>query len=290
MKRIQVVILDLDGTLIDERGTTDRAFLAAGRLLHEHVGIAPDRFARVARVTAQRLWWRATWIDPLSDAFGISAWDGLSENFERAVPALDRMRAWLPAFRQAAWKLALDNVGAAGRGLAEAVGAVYTQHRHEGVRLLPGAADLVETLVREQRRLVVLTNGPGDGQRRKLGSSGLLEYMRGLVISTEVGFAKPDPRAVSLAIERAGGRYEEAVVVGDTYDRDVLGAFACKVPAIWITDQPASHRPQNPLAVPVRSTRAVLPALYALESLPAHLIPLNGQADQQNKPSPELGQ
>ncbi|MER6558532.1 HAD family hydrolase [Streptomyces sp. NPDC001027] len=265
MKRREVVILDLDGTLIDERGTVDRAFLAAGQVVHERVGIDADRFARTARVTAQRLWWKATWIDPLSDAFGISAWDGLSEDFEKAVPALDRLRVWLPAFRQASWRLALEKIGATDLGLAETISASYTQHRHQDVRLLPGAADLVEMLEHEQRRLVVLTNGPGDGQRRKLESSGLLEHMRELVISTEAGFAKPDPRAVSRAVDCVGGRHEEAVMIGDTYDRDVLGALACKVPAIWITDQPPPDRLEHPLVTPVGSTEAVLPALHALE-------------------------
>ncbi|MFJ8015052.1 HAD family hydrolase [Streptomyces sp. NPDC096339] len=259
------MILDLDGTLIDERGTVDQSFLAAGRVVHERAGIDADRFAHTARVTAQRLWWKATWIDPLSDMFGISAWDGLSEDFERAVPALDRLRAWLPAFRRAAWRLSLERVGVSDRALAETVGISYANHRHQNVRLLPGAAELTGRLVQEERRLVVLTNGPGDGQRRKLERSGLLEHVRDLVISTEAGFAKPDPRAVALAIERAGGRREEAIMVGDTYDRDVLGALACKVPAVWITDQSPPGRDQHPLVTPVSSTEAVLPALHALE-------------------------
>ncbi|MFD4814928.1 HAD-IA family hydrolase, partial [Streptomyces sp. NPDC058418] len=90
--------------------------------------------------------------------------------------------------------------------------------------MLPGATELVGTLVYD-RRLVLLTNGPGDGQRRKVESSGLLGLVPDVVISTEVGFAKPDRRAVSLAIERAGGQPDTAIMIGDTYDRDVLGAL-----------------------------------------------------------------
>ncbi|MFD4814927.1 hypothetical protein, partial [Streptomyces sp. NPDC058418] len=59
----------------------DEAFQAAAQVVQDQAGVEANRFARTARVTAQRLWWKATWIDPLSDAFGISAWDALSEDF-----------------------------------------------------------------------------------------------------------------------------------------------------------------------------------------------------------------
>ncbi|WP_055495664.1 HAD family hydrolase [Streptomyces sp. TP-A0356] len=265
MKRREVVILDLDGTLIDERGTVDQAFLAVGQVVQAHVGLDAYRFARTARVTAQRLWWKATWTDPLSDIFGISAWDGLSEDFTEAVPALDRLHAWLPAFRQASWRLALERVGITDPGLAETISVSYTQHRHRDARPLPGAVELVEALACD-RRLVVLTNGPGDGQRRKLQSSGLMDHMRDLVISTEVGFAKPDPRAVSLAVDRVGGKREEAIMIGDTYERDVLGALACNVPAIWVADRSPEVRLEHPLVTTVVSTAAVLAALHELEA------------------------
>ncbi len=262
-------MLDLDGTLVDERDTVDRAFLAAGRAVRRMTGVDALRFARTARVTAQRLWWKATWIDPLSDAFGLSAWDGLSEDFRGAVPELDRLRAWLPDFRRAAWRLTLDAVGVADPGAAEAAGAAYAEHRHRDVRLLAGAAVLVERLVAEERRLVVLTNGPGDGQRRKVERAGLLAHVRDVVVSTEVGFAKPDPRAVALAVARAGGRCEEAVMVGDTYDRDVLGALACEVPVVWIAGPAPVALPAHPLVAPVRSTEEVLSALYAVDGVRA---------------------
>jgi putative hydrolase of the HAD superfamily len=265
VKRRDVAILDLDGTLVDERGAVDEAFQAAAQVVQDQAGVEANRFARTARVTAQRLWWKATWIDPLSDAFGISAWDGLSEDFTNAVPALDRLRAWLPSFRQTAWRLALDAVGVADAALAEAASSAYRQRRHQDVRLLPGATELVGTLVYD-RRLVLLTNGPGDGQRRKVESSGLLGLVPDVVISTEVGFAKPDRRAVSLAIERAGGQPDTAIMIGDTYDRDVLGALNCDVPAIWITGPVPPEYPAHPLVTPVISTAEVLPALRALEN------------------------
>ncbi|MGY4969577.1 HAD family hydrolase [Streptomyces nigrescens] len=269
MKRRDTVVLDLDGTLIDERGAVGRAFLSAGRLGHQLIGIDAAHLARAARVTAQRLWWKARWIDPMSDAFGISAWDGLSEDFDRAVSALDRLRAWLPAFREAAWRLTLERFGVdgdAGRATAAAMSERYTQHRHQDVTLLPGAADLVEQLAREGRRLVVLTNGPGDGQRRKLAASRLLEYMYDPVISTEVGFAKPDRRAVASAVDRAGGKLETSVMIGDTYDRDIVGALACDVPAIWITDRPIAEIHSHPRVIRVASTQTALSALRTMES------------------------
>ncbi|WP_181799132.1 HAD family hydrolase [Kitasatospora acidiphila] len=262
-----MVILDLDGTLTDEHGNVERAFTAAGEVAHKHAGIDAGRFAEAARATAQQAWWDEAWIDPLSDAFGLSAWDGLSEDFTGTVPALDQLRSWLPDLRRHVWSLALQEFGISNARLTAAVGDTYIRHRHEDVRLLPGAAELVEQLGRD-RRLVILSNGPADGQRRKLAVSGLQDLVLDAVISTEVGFAKPDPRAVALAVHRAGGNTDVAIVIGDTYDRDVLGALACHVPAIWICGQEGQTRPANSSVTAVDSTGEVLGALQALEESP----------------------
>jgi putative hydrolase of the HAD superfamily len=67
---------------------------------------------------------------------------------------------------------------------------------------------------------------PGRVVRRLLDRVGLLEYLRVLAFSDEVGFPKPDARSFRAAIDPLGIAPEEAVHVGDLRRTDVAGARA----------------------------------------------------------------
>jgi phosphoglycolate phosphatase-like HAD superfamily hydrolase len=49
----------------------------------------------------------------------------------------------------------------------------------------------------------VITNGPGDTQRHKLAATGIDQHFDAIVISGEVGVAKPDPPKSVLRFDRA---------------------------------------------------------------------------------------
>lgn len=57
-----------------------------------------------------------------------------------------------------------------------------------------------------------------------LNEYGISEYMDCIVMSSETGIRKPDPRIFEIALQRMGVTAEETGYVGDTISRDVLGA------------------------------------------------------------------
>jgi putative hydrolase of the HAD superfamily len=81
-------------------------------------------------------------------------------------------------------------------------------------RLQPG---VYESLARigAQYRLGMVTNGTGVMQRAKLSALGLEGLFDPLIISEEVGFRKPDPRAFELAVASWGLLPETVLFVGD---------------------------------------------------------------------------
>lgn len=84
--------------------------------------------------------------------------------------------------------------------------------------------------------VVVLTNGIAAAQRRKLASTDLLTSVDDVVISEEVGLAKPDPRIYELALARVGasaGR-DQVWMVGDNPDTDIKGALVAGLHAAWV--------------------------------------------------------
>ena len=57
-----------------------------------------------------------------------------------------------------------------------------------------------------------------------LNEYGIAQYMECIVMSSEVGIRKPDPRIFEIALKQMGVTPEETCYVGDTISRDVLGA------------------------------------------------------------------
>lgn len=83
--------------------------------------------------------------------------------------------------------------------------------------------------------LGVVTNGLSSVQHARVEHSGLAQYLGCVVVSEEVGFAKPDPRIFVCALKRIRHRDRSSVlVVGDSLDADVGGAVAFGVDACWL--------------------------------------------------------
>ena len=186
-----------------------------------------------AVIGAARSLWYASPLHPACAALGIASWEGLWATFEGAHARLDGLAQWAPTYRGATWRAALEGAGAdpdaAGR-LADH----YIAGQRAGHPVLPGALELVRRLA-AVAPVAVVTNGPPDIQRLKIEQSGVGPYLADVVISGEVGAGKPDPAIFALALERLGADPGAAVMIGDNWERDVLGARALGMRTVWIS-------------------------------------------------------
>jgi putative hydrolase of the HAD superfamily len=55
-----------------------------------------------------------------------------------------------------------------------------------------------------------------------------------------VGLGKPDPDVFALALSRLNAKAACAVMVGDSWERDIIGALDAGLSAVWIS----AGRPQ----------------------------------------------
>jgi putative hydrolase of the HAD superfamily len=116
------------------------------------------------------------------------------------------------------------------RDVADLRGALLAALRFRPYAEVPGVlAELGELGVAR----VVVSNWDVS-LRAVLDRTGLTPLLDGIVISAEVGAAKPDPAIFERALAVAGARAEEAVHVGDTPDVDVAGALAAGVRAVHL--------------------------------------------------------
>jgi putative hydrolase of the HAD superfamily len=118
--------------------------------------------------------------------------------------------------------------------------------------------DAVQTLeaLRPRYKLGLVTNGPSHTQRPKIEQFKLIDYLDLLIVSEEVGVAKPDPAIFTIALEQLGVAPSEALFVGDSPEFDLRGAAAARMPFIWMNPRgeqlPADVDP--PIAVIERLT------------------------------------
>lgn len=72
------------------------------------------------------------------------------------------------------------------------------------------------------------------GTEKRLKAFGILQYINLVIASAEEGVAKPDRRIFEIALDRAGCRPQQAVMVGDRIDNDIIPAKALGMKTIWI--------------------------------------------------------
>jgi len=91
--------------------------------------------------------------------------------------------------------------------------------------LLPNTFETLEYLF-PKYRLHIITNGFQEVQEKKLKGSGIHHYFQKIVDSEMAGVKKPDPYIFELALEMAKVKPQNAIMVGDNLEADILGAKA----------------------------------------------------------------
>ena len=229
---IQSLFFDLDETLLLEEASVEEAFHATCRIAEERYGLDPEALTRSVRAHAKRIWLSHPTAQECM-ALGISSWEGLHARFEGNSPLIRRLREWAPEYRRRAWTRALAEHGVQNPDLARELAETFVQERAKRYEPFPDAEPVLEGL-RRRYRLALITNGPPCLQREKLRASGLERFFEAVVISGELGIGKPDSRIFLHALGRMGLSPQEAVMVGNSLVRDVLGAKRAGLWAVWI--------------------------------------------------------
>jgi putative hydrolase of the HAD superfamily len=86
----------------------------------------------------------------------------------------------------------------------------------------------------------ILTNGPSDGQRRKLRATGLDGMVDWIAIGEETGHSKPLVLAYRTVVQRFSLEPGQALMVGDSPELDYDGAQRAGLQALLV-DRDARH-------------------------------------------------
>ncbi|MHB1435233.1 MAG: HAD family hydrolase [Thermoplasmata archaeon] len=111
--------------------------------------------------------------------------------------------------------------------------AIYAERYRALRRSVPGSVPLLRRLRAQGLRIGVVTNHQVAPQRAKLRELGLEGLVDQLTISEEVGAVKPDPAIFESALGTASVDASAAVMVGDSWETDVLGARQAGIRPVW---------------------------------------------------------
>ncbi|MDN3666185.1 YjjG family noncanonical pyrimidine nucleotidase [Algibacter miyuki] len=83
-----------------------------------------------------------------------------------------------------------------------------------------------ETLdyLKSKYKLHIITNGFDEVQHKKMSKSNILHYFETVTNSEMVGVKKPNPKIFNYALETAKVKAEQSIMIGDSYEADILGA------------------------------------------------------------------
>ncbi|WP_281541802.1 HAD family hydrolase [Maribacter aestuarii] len=100
--------------------------------------------------------------------------------------------------------------------------------------LFEGVIDYLENCRAKGGKICILTDLTAHIQFRKIEKLGLAKYVDFLVTSEEVGIEKPDAAMFTKALQKLDCKASEALMIGDSWSKDIVGANAMGIPSFWI--------------------------------------------------------
>ncbi len=192
---IRWLFIDIDNTICNSSLAYQRAFAGCYRTFHRTYPLVPERrFAQAYERARARIHRRLR---------------GTAAMHDRAL-----------YFEELLHDLSLPFSAAVLKRLT----ATYWQQTYRNLRLYRGVRATLRTVRREGIRIGVVSDLLEAVQVQKLKRLGVDVYIDFLITSEAVGHEKPSPAIFRAALERAGCRPSEAVMVGDSAKRDILGA------------------------------------------------------------------
>ncbi len=237
MKPVRVLCFDLDDTLLDGSGSQEAILRTCSQLVAATGVDATRVFEANSKV------WQSYWPE-IEDKWTLGVLSGTAVSLE-------------------AWRRTLLACGCDDEALAQFARKIHSQHKTEALRLFDDVQQLFN-LLKPCLPFALITNGASDTQRNALDILGIEQLFDAIVISGEVGIAKPDPSIFALALHKLGVGPEKAWHVGDSLRTDVAGALGTGLTAVWLNRGGVGRKEGDPKPdYEIRSLRELTALLSA---------------------------
>ena len=118
------------------------------------------------------------------------------------------------------------------RTAAEAYGVALPEWDNSLEKLYEEVPDIIKGLYGKYK-LGIITN-QSLGTQERIDNWGIGKYFDVVMASAEAGCAKPDMRIFKMALQKAKCEPNEAVMVGDRLDNDIIPAKKLGMKTVWV--------------------------------------------------------
>ena len=131
-------------------------------------------------------------------------------------------------------RLALLDFKIADEALAQEMNTRFLDLLPTRTILFPYAIEIMRYLVNKKYELHLITNGFEEVQHSKLKHSGLDKFFKEVITSEGSNSLKPNKEIFSFALEKAGAKPEESIMLGDSIEVDIIGAINAGIDQVFI--------------------------------------------------------
>jgi 2-haloacid dehalogenase len=230
MARYTWLLFDADGTLFDFQRAEA---IALENTPHKMGLVVPSNYAATYHQINNALWTRF-------EAGELRANDIRRERFRLLFKELDLV------------------------GDALAFGEAFLDNLIQESTFLEGAQSLIAQL-KNHYHLALLTNGFASVQHARIARLGLGDLFNPVIISEEVGVAKPNPAIFDIALKEMGlPDRTEVLMIGDSLSSDIRGGSNAGIDTCWFNPLSSANETDVTLTYEI-SLLGDLPALLVMD-------------------------
>ena len=198
--RYDLILLDLDGTLLDFEEAQKNAL---EKTLREFGFLYSEKALAVYTGANKRRW----------------------EKFEKGL--ITKNELFVGRFADFLEEMGLISTD------AELINERYLQIL-PSCKMIPAESVKLCKELSEKADIVIATNGDAKGQMAVIESSGIMPFIKGVAVSENVGCPKPDLRFFQYAIDIAGfAEKDRTIIVGDSLTADIKGGADFGIDTCW---------------------------------------------------------
>ena len=220
-KPVKALFFDLDSTLLDNSRFQDSIKRTCGKIAGTQPGLDAERL-----LEANNEIWQGYWPE-IEHKWTLGTLDGAAVGLE-------------------SWRRTLRVCGLNDDSLVRLAFQTHQQLECETYRLFDDVRELFILVRRTRIPCALITNGASDTQREKLRILGIEQWFDAVVVSGEIGIAKPDAAAFELALNKLAVLSQYVWHVGDSLTTDVAGAKAAGLTAVWLNRKGLSRNEGDP--------------------------------------------
>ncbi|WP_336637088.1 HAD family hydrolase [Lysinibacillus fusiformis] len=260
---INTIIFDLDDTLLWDKKSVKTAFEKTCDYAATIHNVNSTELEDAVRQEARVLYEGYETYD-YTVLIGINPFEGLWGTFDDPTESFQTMKGLVPGYRAAAWTKGLAALGIEDEKFGAELGERFVAERKAAPYLYGDTFPVLDEL-KGKYKLVLLTNGAPSLQNLKLEiTPEIAPYFDHIIISGDFGKGKPDASIFEHVMESVGITADEAIMVGDNLNTDILGSSRVGMRNVWINRE---NNRANGAVTPTYEVASLTDLLQVVEKL-----------------------